>query len=121
MVQKTVLSDAVENTSALANNRPAKFRFLRVFGVTLGIVINLGIFHLLGKVFGMEWENSRRAAVYGKNAQRLKRLLLSLQGIFIKAGQLISILSNFLPDYFRKELEELQDKIPPRPLSEITG
>jgi ubiquinone biosynthesis protein len=30
-------------------------------------------------------------------------------------------LSNFLPDYFRKELEELQDKIPPRPLSEITG
>ena len=32
---------------------------------------------------------------------------------------MISILSNFLPDYFRKELEELQDKIPPRPLSEI--
>lgn len=59
------------------------------------------------------------AAVYGKNAQRLKRLLLSLKGIFIKAGQLISILSNFLPEYFRKELEDLQDKIPPRPLSEI--
>jgi predicted unusual protein kinase regulating ubiquinone biosynthesis (AarF/ABC1/UbiB family) len=31
------------------------------------------------------------------------------------------MLSNFLPDYFRKELEELQDKIPPRPLSEISG
>lgn len=121
MVQTTTLRDAVENTSALVNNRPAKFRFLRVFGVTLGIVINLGVFDLLGKVFGIEWENSRRAAVYGKNAQRLKRLLLSLQGIFIKAGQLISILSNFLPDYFRKELEELQDKIPPRPLHEITG
>lgn len=75
----------------------------------------------MGKFLGAEWENSRMPAVYGRNARRLKRLLLSLQGIFIKAGQLISILSNFLPDYFRKELEELQDKIPPRPLHEITG
>ena len=107
------------NLNGAANNRPVRFRFLRAFGVTFGIIINLGLFHLWGKFFGKEWENSRRPAVYGKNAQRLKRLLLSLQGIFIKAGQLISILSNFLPDYFRKELEDLQDKIPPRPLSEI--
>jgi ubiquinone biosynthesis protein len=101
------------------NNRPVRFRFIRAFGVTFGIIISLGLFHLWGKFLGKEWEDSRMPAVYGKNAQRLKRLLLSLQGIFIKAGQLISILSNFLPDYFRRELEELQDKIPPRPLSEI--
>lgn len=112
-------NDHFENPGSFTNHRPIKFRFLRAFGVTLGILISLGFFHLLGKIFGKEWENSRRPAVYGKNAQRLKSLLLSLQGIFIKAGQLISILSNFLPDYFRKELEELQDKVPPRPLSEI--
>jgi predicted unusual protein kinase regulating ubiquinone biosynthesis (AarF/ABC1/UbiB family) len=106
------------NTNISSSN-PVKFRFLRAFGVTLGIVINLGLFHLCGSLLGKEWENSRRPAVYGKNARRLKRLLLSLRGIFIKAGQLISILSNFLPDYFRKELEDLQDKIPPRPLSEM--
>ena len=108
-----------ENQRDLPAERITRFRFLRAFGVTLGIVINLGLFHLWGKFWGKEWENSRMPAVYGRNAQRLKRLLLSLQGIFIKAGQLISILSNFLPDYFRKELEELQDKIPPRPLSEM--
>ena len=102
-----------------ANKHPVRFRFLRAFGVTLRIVISLSLFHLLGKILGPEWENDKSPAVYGKNAQILKQLLLSLQGIFIKAGQLISILSNFLPDYFRKELEELQDKIPPRPLSEI--
>jgi predicted unusual protein kinase regulating ubiquinone biosynthesis (AarF/ABC1/UbiB family) len=107
------------NLSGSANNRPVRFRFIRAFGVTFGIIINLGLFHLWGKFLGKEWENSKKPAVYGKNAQRLKRLLLSLGGIFIKAGQLISILSNFLPDYFRKELEELQDKIPPQPLSEI--
>ena len=108
-----------ENLSGSTSNRPVRFRFLRVFGVTFGILISLGLFQLWGKILWKEWENSRRQAVYAKNAQRLKRLLLSLQGIFIKVGQLISILSNFLPDYFRKELEELQDKIPPRPLGEI--
>ncbi len=107
------------NLSGSANHRPVRFRFIRAFGVTFGIVINLGLFHLWGKFLGKEWENNRMPAVYGRNARRLKKLLLSLQGIFIKAGQLISILSNFLPDYFRKELEELQDKIPARPLSEI--
>ena len=117
----TAFSSNSENLSDSANNRPARFRFLRAFGVTFGILIDLSFFHLLGKFFGTEWENSRSPAVYGKNAQRLKRLLLSLQGIFIKAGQLISMLSNFLPDYFRRELEELQDRIPPRPLSEISG
>jgi hypothetical protein len=103
----TALDNTSENLSDSANTRPAKFRFLRAFGVTFGILISLGFFHLLGKFFGTEWENSRRPAIYGKNARRLRRLLLSLQGIFIKAGQLISILSNFLPDYFRRELEEL--------------
>lgn len=112
-------NDDSENLSDSTNKRPTRFRFLLAFGVTFRIVISLGFFHLLGKIFGTEWENSKRPTVYSKNAQKLKHLLLSLQGIFIKAGQLISILSNFLPDYFRKELEELQDKIPPRPLSEI--
>ncbi len=126
IIQEDILLEAANNNNSenlgdSENNRPIKFRFLRAFGVTFGILISLGFFHLLGKFFGTEWENSRRPGVYGKNAQRLKRLLLSLQGIFIKAGQLISVLSNFLPDYFRKELEELQDKIPPRPLSEISG
>ena len=116
---KVIKNNDPENLSEPTPKYYSRFRFLRAFGVTLRIVINLGFFHLAGKILGAEWEKDRRPAVYGKNAQRLKELLLSLQGIFIKAGQLISILSNFLPDYFRKELEELQDKIPPRPLSEI--
>ncbi|MBN2392890.1 MAG: AarF/ABC1/UbiB kinase family protein [Anaerolineae bacterium] len=124
MIQKNIpptLNDNIEKPDGPVNNHPARFRFIRAFGVTFLIVIHLSLFHLMGKLLGAEWESSRMPVVYGRNAQRLKRLLLSLQGIFIKAGQLISILSNFLPDYFRKELEELQDKIPPRPLSEITG
>jgi predicted unusual protein kinase regulating ubiquinone biosynthesis (AarF/ABC1/UbiB family) len=124
MIQRNIsqtTNAGVEGMGDPAKNHPAKFRFLRAFGGTLHIALNLIFFHLMGKFLGAEWENSRMPAVYGRNARRLKRLFLSLQGIFIKAGQLISILSNFLPDYFRKELEALQDKIPPRPLPEITG
>lgn len=49
------------------------------------------------------------------NARRIERTIVELQGLFIKVGQLISIMTNFLPEEFRKELEGLQDAVPPRP------
>jgi ubiquinone biosynthesis protein len=49
-----------------------------------------------------------------KNARRIYRAIGELQGLFIKVGQLISIMTNFLPEVFRTELEGLQDKVPPR-------
>jgi predicted unusual protein kinase regulating ubiquinone biosynthesis (AarF/ABC1/UbiB family) len=42
-----------------------------------------------------------------------------LNGLFIKVGQLISILTNFLPEEFRSGLERLQDQVPARPLEQI--
>jgi ubiquinone biosynthesis protein len=53
------------------------------------------------------------------NARRIERTLVQLQGLFIKVGQLISIMTNFLPEAFRKELEGLQDQVPPRPYRDI--
>lgn len=54
-----------------------------------------------------------------KNAAIVKDAILQLQGLFIKVGQLLSILTNFLPEAFQKPLEALQDQIPARPYSEI--
>jgi len=85
--------------SNFVNHRPLRFRFLRAFWGTARIVISIGIFHLPGKFLGAEWKNSKQPEVYRQNAHRLKRLILSLKGIFIKAGQLISILSNFVTTY----------------------
>ena len=48
--------------------------------------------------------------------RRVERTIISLQGLFIKVGQLLSIMANFLPEEFRSELEGLQDQVPPRPL-----
>jgi Predicted unusual protein kinase len=57
--------------------------------------------------------------VHRKNAQRVLAAIVDLQGLFIKVGQLISVMANLLPEAFRKELETLQDSVPPRPFSEI--
>jgi predicted unusual protein kinase regulating ubiquinone biosynthesis (AarF/ABC1/UbiB family) len=54
-----------------------------------------------------------------RNARRIERTIIALQGLFIKVGQLISIMTNFLPPEFRHELEGLQDQVPPRPYPDI--
>src|SRR6185312_1929043 len=54
-----------------------------------------------------------------RNARRVHRTIAKLQGLFIKIGQLISIMTNFLPEEFRSELEGLQDAVPPRPYADI--
>lgn len=124
IIQKDIsLSDSAKNNSECLtdceNQRYSKFRFIRVFVVTFKILLSLGIFSLLSNLFGSNWADRKKELVYGRNARRLKKVLLSLKGIFIKIGQLISISSNFLPEYFRKDLEDLQDRIPPQPYNEI--
>ncbi|HEY0714027.1 MAG TPA: AarF/UbiB family protein [Polyangia bacterium] len=57
--------------------------------------------------------------VHRRNARRVERAVVELQGLFIKVGQLISIMANFLPEAFRQELEGLQDQVPPRPYEDI--
>jgi ubiquinone biosynthesis protein len=54
-----------------------------------------------------------------RNARRIEAAILDLRGLFIKVGQLISIMANFLPDAFREELQRLQDQVPPRPYGDI--
>jgi predicted unusual protein kinase regulating ubiquinone biosynthesis (AarF/ABC1/UbiB family) len=55
------------------------------------------------------------------NARRIRDAIIAAGGLFIKVGQLISILTNFLPAEFRQQLEGLQDQLPPRPFDEITA
>jgi len=59
------------------------------------------------------------AAKHRRNARRIEAAILKLRGLFIKVGQLISIMANFLPTAFREELERLQDQVPPRPYRDI--
>src|SRR6188768_1926337 len=56
-----------------------------------------------------------------KNARRLVRGFSTLRGVFIKMGQVLGVTGTFLPAAFPEALEELQDKVPPRPFDEIEG
>lgn len=61
----------------------------------------------------------RMADLHTRNARRVLGTIVELQGLFIKVGQLLSIMANFLPAQFRNGLEALQDRVPPGPYEEI--
>ena len=65
--------------------------------------------------------NARLVDRHRANARRIRDAIIRAGGLFIKVGQLISILSNFLPAEFRHELEGLQDRLPPHPFDEIVA
>ena len=92
---------------------------IKAYRTTLRILISFGWIQLVGRLLGEEWQTQRMEQAQRRNARRLKETILELKGLFIKVGQLISIMSNFLPEEFRGELEGLQDKIPSRPYEEI--
>lgn len=67
------------------------------------------------------WLLARRARVDQRNARRLLRTMLKLRGVFIKLGQILSIMGGFLPRVYAKELEQLQDQVPPHPYRDLAA
>ena len=98
-----------------------RFRRLKVYWVTFRVLASYAALRLLA-IFRSRASNDRALSRYlHHSARQVRHTILDVQGLFIKVGQMISILTNFLPAEFRDELEGLQDRIPPRPLSEIHG
>lgn len=94
-------------------------RFRKAYHVAAQVMLSY-VFLMLGKrIFGQRYYDLRIEKLHVRNAERVKRAILKLNGLFIKIGQMLSILSNFLPETFQKPLEELQDKIPARPYAEV--
>lgn len=67
---------------------------------------------MLKKIFGQNFYDKRINKLHSKNARRTKNVILELNGLFIKVGQLISIMSNIVPDAYGQVLESLQDNTP---------
>jgi len=68
---------------------------------------------------GHSYAHRKIVEAHRRNAVRVERTIVKLQGLFIKVGQLLSIMANFLPEQFRTGLEALQDQVPPRPFEDI--
>ena len=106
------------NQASNKNYRPF-IRKYKAYKTALVVAFSYLKLSLVSKIFGEKYYKKRIEALHLKNANRVKKTILELQGLFIKIGQLISILSNVLPDEFREPLESLQDKIPARPYDEV--
>lgn len=65
------------------------------------------------------WITRRRERTDVKNARRLLSGMLRLRGVYIKLGQVLSIMGGFLPRVYGRELEALQDRVPPQPFDEV--
>jgi predicted unusual protein kinase regulating ubiquinone biosynthesis (AarF/ABC1/UbiB family) len=97
------------------------WRFVRAYYTTFQVIFSYLWLFWKAKLFGRAYRDQNIAKVHRKNARRVYETILKLQGLFIKVGQALSIMANFLPDAFRAELEGLQDQVPPRPFEEIAG
>ena len=105
----------------LAVARPAsrRFRLLRAYSAALRVALSYLWFEGVSWLRGPRWAHAQRAALHARNGRRVRRAILRLRGLFIKAGQLASVLTNFLPEPFRDELEGLQDQVPAGPLAHV--
>lgn len=103
----------------ISSSRVRSYRFVRAYYTTFVVVFSYLWLTTGRKVFGDSWYQQRMAAAHKRNARRVEHTIIALQGLFIKVGQLLSIMANFLPEEFRNGLERLQDAVPPRPYQEI--
>jgi ubiquinone biosynthesis protein len=103
--------------------------------ILFSYLVHLGLVRLFGEVVRDEgaprgprrfetrrlprWLEERRKRVDQKNARRLLNAMLRLRGVFIKLGQVLSIMGGFLPRAYTKELEQLQDQVPAQPFSQL--
>ena len=106
---------------AWKTKRPTGFRAQRAYWLTVRILTGYVWLRIWKPVIGQSLYNRRLVERHRRNSKRLTNAILDLGGLFIKVGQLISILTNFLPAEFRAELEQLQDSVPARPPDEVTA
>src|SRR5688572_22517428 len=98
-------------------------RSVRAFFLIASVLASYGLQWLLAKGLAKALPrfDARWALVHERNAARLERGFTELRGVFIKLGQVISVLGGFLPAQYRRALEKLQDQVPPRPFQEVVG
>lgn len=70
------------------------------------------------KLFGNNYYQKRVHKRHEKYANLAKTRLMELQGLFIKVGQMMSMMANILPTEYVEALEALQDSAPAGPFED---
>jgi ubiquinone biosynthesis protein len=102
-----------------ASQPSRRFRNARAYWTTFRVIWSYLWLRFRSRFHSDTWVEHRLRETHLRNARRIESSICELQGLFIKVGQLISIMTNFLPEEFRRELEGLQDAVPPRAFTDI--
>jgi predicted unusual protein kinase regulating ubiquinone biosynthesis (AarF/ABC1/UbiB family) len=94
-------------------------RLVKAYFVTTQVVVSYVFLAVRQRFRSGEGAAALLDEAHRRNARRVEKAIVQLQGLFIKVGQLISIMANFLPEAFRRELQGLQDQVPARPYRDI--
>jgi ubiquinone biosynthesis protein len=96
-------------------------RLLRAASLLWRIFLSYVVMMLLARLLGhgRKYIRERWRRVHRNNARRLLRGILRLRGVYIKMGQVLSIMGTFLPRAYAEELESLQDQVPPHPWRDV--
>lgn len=97
----------------------SKLRFITAYLCAVRLFVSYFSIWLLYWVTPKAIHQKILAWAHKQNSGLLLNTILKLQGLFIKVGQTISILTHFLPEAYTKNLEQLQDAVPPCPYEEI--
>jgi predicted unusual protein kinase regulating ubiquinone biosynthesis (AarF/ABC1/UbiB family) len=94
-------------------------RLLLAYRVTVTVVLSYLFLRLRLRLSSDVNSIKLLSAAHQRNARRIHAAIERLGGLFIKVGQLISIMTNLLPEEFRNQLTTLQDRVPARPYADI--
>jgi len=89
-----------------------KKRRRKAFSVSIKIALSYAKLFFIKKIVSQNYYNRRVEKLHVLNANRTKAVILELNGLFLKVGQLISIMSNIAPEAYGRILESLQDNTP---------
>jgi len=88
-------------------------RSARAGSMFLVILADYVVYLLLARIAGRKRMSAWLDRTHMRSARRLHRGILRLEGVYVKIGQVISMMTSFLPDAYLSELEGLQDAVPP--------
>eukprot|EP00899_Mesostigma_viride_P006637 jgi/Mesvir1/15975/Mv08284-RA.1 len=91
-----------------------------VFRVSAGVFLSYKIAQIRTKRIKDEDERDWMwDRVHEKNAIRIYKALVDLEGLWVKAGQYMSTRADVMPSNYIYHLKQLQDTLPPRPFEQV--
>ncbi len=98
----------------------AAIRLVRALRVFLVIFLSYMWQMSWARLWPSRFDNRARwKLINRRNARRMFRGFVRLRGVYIKLGQILSVMGTFLPREYTEELEALQDDVPPASYKKI--